>query len=112
MTTKISKENSLELAIFLLQLTEVKFRNSKQIKALNKPEIRNWQNFFHSALNCYLPPRCIKCNETHESGKCSHNQVPINEREKLYCVLCNKYGHPASYKGCEKYKLLQQKLRD
>lgn len=34
-----------------------------------------------------------------------------NEKEKLFCVVCNKYGHPASYKGCEKYKELQQKIR-
>ena len=47
----------------------------------------------------------------HEIGKCTLDAVPVNEREKLFCVLCGKYGHPASYKGCEKYKELQQKLR-
>lgn len=38
--------------------------------------------------------------------------MPINEREKLLCVLCKKYGHPASFKGCEKYKEIQEKLRE
>lgn len=33
------------------------------------------------------------------------------EREKLYCVLCNTYGHPASYRGCKIYKELQEKIR-
>lgn len=32
--------------------------------------------------------------------------------DKLYCVLCKKYGHPASYKGCEIYRNLQTKLRN
>lgn len=35
----------------------------------------------------------------------------MNDREKLFCALCNKYGHPASYKGCEKYKELQNKIK-
>lgn len=82
--------------------------------ALRKPEItqcRRCQSFFHSASNCYLPPRCVKCKETHEIGKCTLNDVPKEERSKIFCVLCSKYGHPASYKGCEKYKELQEKLR-
>lgn len=37
--------------------------------------------------------------------------MPTEEKNKVYCVVCNKYGHPASYKGCEIYKQLQQKLR-
>lgn len=81
---------------------------------LRKPEItqcRNCQSFFHSASNCYLPTRCVKCKENHEIGKCSLEQLAETEREKLFCVLCNKYGHPASYRGCEKYKELKQKLR-
>ncbi|KAI8125449.1 RNA-directed DNA polymerase from mobile element jockey [Lucilia cuprina] len=83
-------------------------------EGLRKPEItqcRNCQSFLHSASNCYLPRRCVKCKDHHEIGKCSLQEVPVNEREKLFCVLCNSYGHPASYKGCSKYKELQQKLR-
>lgn len=81
---------------------------------VRKPKItqcRRCQSFFHSASNCYLPPRCVKCKETHEIGKCTLNDVPKEERNKIFCVLCSKYGHPASYKGCEKYKELQEKLR-
>ena len=35
----------------------------------------------------------------------------INEREKIFCVLCKKYGHPASYKAWEKYKELQRRIK-
>lgn len=123
--TKRAESNSYDLPIYLVQISgESKVNELKSIngllyrcvrwEALRKPEItqcRNCQSFFHSASNCYLPPRCVKCDKMHEIGKCTLDTVPVNEREKLFCVLCNKYGHPASYKGCEKYKELQQKLR-
>jgi len=38
----------------------------------------------------------------HNPGECScspHEQV---DRSNLFCVNCNKYGHPASYGGCPK----------
>lgn len=76
-------------------------------EALRDPEItqcRRCQSLFHVASNCHLPRRCVKCNEDHDLGKCKLNNVPKKERDKLYCVLCEKYGHPASFKGCEKYK--------
>lgn len=124
-TTKKATNNGYDLPIYLVQISgESKVNELKSInnllyrcirwEALKKPEIaqcRNCQSFFHSASNCFLPSRCVKCKERHEIGKCAINEVPENEREKLFCVLCNKYGHPASYKGCEKYKELQLKLR-
>lgn len=124
-TTKKSEKEGYDLPIFLVQISgDSKVNELKKIngflhrcvrwESLRKPEIpqcRRCQSFFHSAANCYLPPRCVKCKETHEIGKCSLSTVTTDEREKLYCVLCNKYGHPASYKGCEKYKEMQQKLR-
>lgn len=123
-TAKSINEN-YNLPIYLVQISkESKINELKSIRglrhhcirweSLRKPEIpqcRNCQQFFHSASNCYLPHRCVKCNVMHDIGKCTLKKIPENEREKLFCVLCNKYGHPASYKGCEKYKDLQQKLR-
>lgn len=123
--TKKSLNGDQNLPIYLVQITaDSKVNELKTIKgilyrcirweALRKPEIpqcRNCQRFFHSAANCFLPRRCVKCNQNHEPGKCSLQEVPYNEKEKLFCVVCNKYGHPATYKGCEKYKDLQQKLR-
>lgn len=125
-STKNSTKNGYSLPIFLVQIspesnvtkmkkiTELFYRCIKweQIRRPEIPQCRNCQGFFHSAANCYLPMKCVKCNNNHERGKCTIMNVAAEEREKLYCVVCNKYGHPASYKGCEKYKQLQQKLRD
>lgn len=125
-TTKKSIRENNCLPIYLVQISgESKVNELKKIsgflhrcvrwESLRKPAIpqcRRCQSFFHSAANCYLPPRCVKCNETHDIGKCAQNKVAENERDKLYCVLCNKYGHPASYRGCEKYKELQKKLQE
>lgn len=124
-STKKSAEKGYSLPIFLVQVTPNSNVNQlKNIKAIfhrcvrweqiRRPEItqcRNCQGFFHSAANCYLQPKCVKCNVAHEKGKCPTSDVPAGEKEKLYCVVCNKYGHPASYKGCEKYKELQDNLR-
>lgn len=123
-STKASIERGIKLPMYLVQVSpETNVNKLKNIKTLlhrmikweqvKRPEIpqcRNCQGFFHSAANCYLPRRCVKCNMDHERGKCSIEKVPAEEKDKLFCVLCNKYGHPASYKGCEKYKLLKQKI--
>lgn len=117
-STKLAIEKGHKLPIFLVQISpESNINKLKNIKAIlyrcvkwehvRRPEIpqcRNCQGFFHSAANCYLPTRCVKCNLDHERGKCSVNMVQPDEKNKLFCVLCNKYRHPASYKGCEKYK--------
>lgn len=81
---------------------------------LRRPEIpqcRNCQSLFHSSANCYLAPRCVKCCESHRSEHCPlSNEAPV-ERDKLFCVLCKKSGHPASYRGCDRYKELLNKIR-
>lgn len=125
-TTKKSKEKGYLLPMFLVQISSNSSINKlKQIKTLlyhcirweqlkhpEIPQCRNCQGFFHSASNCYLPPKCVKCDKQHERGKCSIDKVSADERDKLYCVLCKKHGHPASYKGCDIYRSLQTKLRN
>lgn len=124
--TNKSKREGYGLPIFLVQISSDS--NSNQLKSirgllhrcikwepLRKPEIqqcRRCQGFFHSASNCHLARRCVKCGKQHDIGKCPLSKVPENERDKLFCVLCNKNGHPASYRGCEKYKELQRKIRE
>lgn len=123
-STKLSKEKGIKLPMFLVQVSPGsnvnKLKNIKtllyrcikweQLKRPEIPQCYNCQGFFHSAANCYLPARCVKCSANHERGKCPMENVTPEERNKLFCVLCNKFGHPASYKGCEKYKILKQKL--
>lgn len=66
---------------------------------------------FPQCSNCFMEPKCVKCDKSHEIGKCDIPKDGIKERENIFCVLCNKYGHPASYKGCEKYKELQRRIK-
>ena len=75
------------------------------------PQCRKCQGFFHSASNGFMEPKCVKCDKSHEIGKCDLPNIDINEREKIFCVLCKKCCHPASYKECEKYKELQRRIR-
>lgn len=124
-STKKSIEKGYNLSMFLVQITpDTNINKLKRINALfyrcvkweqirrpDIPQCRNCQGFFHSAANCFLPSRCVKCDKTHEKGKCETTTVSLEEKEKLFCVLCSKYGHPASYKGCEKYKELQEKFK-
>ncbi|GFW29507.1 probable RNA-directed DNA polymerase from transposon X-element [Trichonephila clavipes] len=49
-------------------------------------------NFHHSAENCFLKPRCLKCGEEHLTKDC-----PIKQRlETKYCINCQVYGHMAN----------------
>lgn len=121
--TKRSTEQGISLPIFMVQVSpnsninEVK--NIKRLlhrciywERLRRPEIpqcRNCQGYFHSAANCFLPTKCVKCNLQHEKGNCQQISNE-DDKSKLYCVVCKKYGHPASYKGCEVYKQLQNRL--
>ncbi|GFX56305.1 probable RNA-directed DNA polymerase from transposon X-element [Trichonephila clavipes] len=53
-------------------------------------------NFHHSAENCFLKPRCLKCGEEHLTKDC-----PIKQRlETKYCINCQVYGHMANWYGC------------
>lgn len=113
LTTKRASENNLLLPIYLVQLSpDSNLGKLKDIKYLNYQVIR-WerlkkkesvqckrcQSMGHAASNCSMNYRCVKCKEEHGPGECL---VPKNmiEKEKLFCVNCNKFGHPASYRGC------------
>ena len=82
-STRASIKKQISLPYFIVQVSAdtnlAKLKNIKTIlhriviwEALKKPEIkqcRNCQGFFHSAANCFLDPRCVKCNESHGAGK-------------------------------------------
>ncbi|GFT98585.1 uncharacterized protein TNCV_2820911 [Trichonephila clavipes] len=53
----------------------------------------NCNNFFHTAENCHLKPRCLKCGKEHITRQC-----PIKERQdNPFCINCLEYGHSACY---------------
>lgn len=65
-------------------------------------QCRRCQRLNHVSANCQMPYRCVKCGESHEPGKC---KITVNsQRTELFCILCQSYGHPASFSGCPKIK--------
>ncbi|GFS65508.1 uncharacterized protein TNCV_2468961 [Trichonephila clavipes] len=56
----------------------------------------NCNNFFHTASECRLKPRCLKCGKEHPTKQC-----PIKERqENPFCINCKEHGHSACYTKC------------
>ncbi|GFU64606.1 uncharacterized protein TNCV_849771 [Trichonephila clavipes] len=59
----------------------------------------NCNNFFHTAANCHIKPRCLKCGKNHTTRNCL-----IKERqENPFCINCQNYGHSACYTKCPKF---------
>ncbi|GFX57382.1 nucleic-acid-binding protein from transposon X-element [Trichonephila clavipes] len=53
------------------------------------------QTFNHTASNCHIKPRCLKCGEAHPTSECQIQRV-----ENMYCINCKSYGHMANYTKC------------
>ncbi|GFV49143.1 nucleic-acid-binding protein from transposon X-element [Trichonephila clavipes] len=45
------------------------------------------QQFNHTASNCHIKPKCLKCGEPHQTTDCKIDKV-----ETMYCVNCEAYG--------------------
>ena len=68
-----------------------KLRHNKITQCLN------CQRLGHSASNCNLDYRCVKCEGNHPRKECQvSSHAP---KDRIFCILCNNYGYPASY-GC------------
>ncbi|KAK2575687.1 hypothetical protein KPH14_012078 [Odynerus spinipes] len=120
LSTPKSKALNIKLPIFIVQISASSNASClKQIKYISFQVIK-WENLLrkdtvqcircqrieHIASNCHLDYRCVKCSDKHAPGKCKLNLQPDRLTEQLYCVLCNKSGHPASYKGCPRRREL------
>ena len=69
-----------------------------QPKTKHYVQCKRCQAWGHGANNCNMPPRCVKCREHHEIGKCSRTS-PDDPGEPS-CVVCGESGHPANSKTC------------
>ncbi|GFV76308.1 uncharacterized protein TNCV_4524711 [Trichonephila clavipes] len=59
----------------------------------------NCNNFYHTAANCYMRPRCLKCGKDHATRNCH-----IKERQQNpFCINCQDFGHSACYTKCPKF---------
>jgi hypothetical protein len=64
------------------------------------PQCKRCQSFAHIAKNCSRKYRCVKCPNDHEPYKCP---LPKGKNPNPYCCNCKKFGHPANFRGCDKY---------
>ncbi|GFU09193.1 PRE_C2HC domain-containing protein [Trichonephila clavipes] len=56
------------------------------------------QKFNHTASNCHVKPKCLKCGEAHQTA-----DYQIKKVDTMYCVNCEAYGHMANYSKCPLY---------
>lgn len=59
------------------------------------------QQYGHTKNNCFRPPRCVRCGDSHLTANCT--KPKSTDKKNLTCALCMEQGHPASYKGCKVY---------
>ncbi|GFT56620.1 nucleic-acid-binding protein from transposon X-element [Trichonephila clavipes] len=59
------------------------------------PQCYKCQKFNHTASNCHIKPRCLKCGEAHQTAQCQIQRV-----ENMFCINCKTYGHMANYSKC------------
>ena len=122
--TTNSIKNNVVLPFFLIQISpESDLNTLTKIKSLLHQTI-TWDKIIkkdpimcsrcqrtgHSASNCHLDYRCVKCAENHEPGNCKIKKDEKVIPSKLFCVRCKDFGHPASYKGCPQYKEIKARL--
>lgn len=118
---KSRRQNNTSCPPFLVQLSSgvdiVRFRQIKYlfncVVTIHKFKPNNsegtqcfrCQNFGHSARNCNMPARCVKCTGTHATIECSKK----DRQESARCCNCNE-NHPANYKKCSARTAYLQRL--
>ncbi|GFV44929.1 nucleic-acid-binding protein from transposon X-element [Trichonephila clavipes] len=59
----------------------------------------NCNNFYHTAANCYMKPRCLKCGKEHATRNCHIKERQVNP----FCINCQDFGHSTCYTKCPKF---------
>ncbi|GFT75647.1 uncharacterized protein TNCV_1136051 [Trichonephila clavipes] len=59
----------------------------------------NCNNFYHTAANCFMKPRCLKCGKEHATKNCHLKERQLNP----FCINCQDFGHSACYTKCPKF---------
>lgn len=67
-------------------------------------QCKRCQRFGHTKNQCFRPFRCVKCGNEHPTSSCT--KTPDTDAT---CANCQE-KHPASYKGCAKYKQYKDKI--
>jgi hypothetical protein len=108
----VSFEKKSQISLRTLQNVHGKLNNlivrwAKFQPSQRRPtQCHRCQRFGHSANNCALPFRCVKCLETHEPGQCARTT-----REGLpSCVNCGAEGHASNSTTCPAYQKHVEKI--
>lgn len=64
------------------------------------------QEYGHTKRYCHYQMRCVKCAGHHAPQECRHPRT-----DPCVCALCGG-SHPANYKGCSKYRDIQEKRQN
>ncbi|GFV66433.1 uncharacterized protein TNCV_3509071 [Trichonephila clavipes] len=59
----------------------------------------NCNNFYHTAANCFMKPRCFKCRKEHATRNSHLKERQLNP----FCINCQDFGHSACYTKCPKF---------
>ncbi|GFW55154.1 uncharacterized protein TNCV_115401 [Trichonephila clavipes] len=59
----------------------------------------NCNNFYHTAANCFMKPRCLKCGKVHATKNCHIKERKLNP----FCINCQDFGHSACFTKCPKF---------
>ncbi|GFX34259.1 uncharacterized protein TNCV_3226091 [Trichonephila clavipes] len=59
----------------------------------------NCNNFYHTAKNRHLKPRCLKGGKEHPTKQC----IIKEKQDNPYCINCQEYDHTACYTKCPKF---------
>lgn len=149
-STLKSKRENRALSIYIVQLsplsqikelTDIKYLLNQHVK-WEKPDHTDMvqcyrcQRFNHTAKNCQMQFRCVKCKTPHEYGQCQTDKLKAeneNERKRHAeaekngeqneeiienkipdpsCVNCGQVGHPANYRKCPKYKSIMERRNE
>lgn len=65
-------------------------------------QCKRCQRFDHSAGNCSLPYRCVKCTNNHAPGECPMNLSENTSKPK--CINCNGEHAANNASACPKFK--------
>ena len=108
---QVSPDSNIGKLLKINRLSYLKVSWEK-IKKNDITQCYKCQRIGHTAQNCNLNHRCVKCTEPHGPGECKIKKRRRSKKENIYCVNCKNFGHPASYKGCPKHAELRKKLNE
>lgn len=126
-TNKYTRHNTkvvqMEPGSDVFSLTKIKYLLHQRVfwekRLPNKTtQCFNCQRFGHSARNCGMIHRCVKCTDSHPRGECKTTtsdatqvQPGDGQTQAVACINCGQSGHPANYKKCPVYQNYIQKLQ-